>query len=76
MTMITILKMMIKKMMTIEVMMTITSIIMMTMTILRERLHFVYILTLIMLANLRFVIITLIVISICSICIKFWGKLL
>ena len=56
MTMITILKMMIKKMMTIEVMMTITSIIMMTMTILRERLHFVYILTLIMLANLRFVI--------------------
>ena len=58
-TMITILTMMMKKMMTtIEVLTT------MTMTILRERLHFVYILTLIMLANLRFVII----ISIINIC--------
>ena len=49
MTMITI-------MMTITsvMMMTITSVMMITMTMLRERLHFVYILTLVMLANLRF----------------------
>ena len=53
MTIITVLTMMMKKMMTtIQVMTTITSIMMMMMTILRERLHFVYILTLIMIANL------------------------